>query len=256
MRDCIRTFPQFRLLPFSIAAGHNRIMNEHEIPADILAEYENNINLIAPIREGILKVVFSDDDCFLAKVKNIYICYLRNDDGADKVLHALKSAKDILCVNGYDSPLMKQSRRWLSDYHDYNYVYEKKEDVVCQLQENASLRSLNSRDLDYVFNHYPILQDRVYLRERIHAGMYGIVAERKLKGFIGTHTEGSIGILFVEELSQRAHFGSVLEAEMINHLLAKGRIPFTQVDVHNVASKRLQESLGMVKGEKPVHWYF
>jgi len=96
----------------------------------------------------------------------------------------------------------------------------------------------------------------VYLKDRIHHGMYGVVVERKLRGFVGTHTEGSVGILFVEELSQRMHFGSALEAEMINHLLEKEIVPFTQVEVHNVASKRLQESLGLVKGEKPVHWYF
>jgi FR47-like protein. len=231
-------------------------MNNTEIPADILQDYESNVNIIEPVSQGLLKIVLNDPDCYLVKIKNIYVCYLRNDDGADKVLRALTSAKDILCVNGYDSPLMKQSRRWISDYHDYNFVYESREKIAYELQEGASIRSLNIKDLDYVFNHYKIVQDRVYLKDRIHHGMYGVVVERKLRGFVGTHTEGSVGILFVEELSQRMHFGSALEAEMINHLLEKEIVPFTQVEVHNVASKRLQESLGLVKGEKPVHWYF
>jgi len=83
-------------------------MNNTEIPADILQDYESNVNIIEPASQGLLKVVLNDPDCYLVKIKNIYVCYLRNDDGADKVLRALTSAKDILCVNGYDSPLMKQ----------------------------------------------------------------------------------------------------------------------------------------------------
>ena len=231
-------------------------MDNQLIPADILADYENNVNIIEPLRQGILKVILSDEDCFVCRVKNIYIAYLRNDDGADRVLHTLKSAKDILCVNGYDSLLMKQSRRWLNDFHDFNYLYTDQKKIACTLKEGAVIRPLNQKDLDYVFNHYPIVQDRVYLKERIHGGMYGVVVERKLRGFVGTHTEGSIGLLFVEDLVQRMHFGSALEAEMINHQLEQNIVPFTQVEIHNVPSKKLQESLGLIKGEKPVHWYF
>jgi hypothetical protein len=235
---------------------YNQYMNNVLIPSDILEEYENNVNIIEPVRQGLLTVVLDDADCFLTRTKNIYVCYLRNDDGADKVLHCLKSAKDILCVNGYDSRLMKQSRRWIEDLRDYNYVYRRKELIEYHLREGASIRSLTSKDLDYVFNHYKTIQDRVYLKERIDQGMYGVVVERKLKGFVGTHPEGSVGILFVEELSQRMHFGTALEAEMINQLLKEDLVPFTQVEIHNVPSKNLQESLGMVKGERPVHWYF
>jgi len=231
-------------------------MNKVEIPEDILAEYENNVNIIEPLRQGLLKVVFDDPDGFLCKVKNSYVCYLRNDDGADRVLHALTSAKDILCVNGYDSPLMKQSRRWINDFRDYNYVYEAKEPLPFTLKEGASIRALSLKDLDYVFNHYPAVQDRIFLKDRIHHGMYGVVVERKLRGFVGTHTEGCVGLLFVEDLVQRMHFGSALEATMINALLAEKIVPFTQVEIHNVPSKRLQESLGLAKGEKPVHWYY
>jgi hypothetical protein len=231
-------------------------MKNSEIPADILAEYENNVNIIEPLNQGILKVLLNDEDCFLCKVKNIYVCYLRNDDGADKVLHSLTSAKDILCVNGFDSTLLKQSRRWLSDFRDYNYVYAGKQKLEVTLKDGAVIRPLTLKDLDYVFNHYSTVQDRVFLKDRIHHGMYGVVVERKLRGFVGTHPEGSIGLLFVEELSQRMHFGSALEAVMINDLLEQDIVPFTQVEVHNVASKKLQESLGLIKGEKPVHWYF
>lgn len=231
-------------------------MENVQIPDDIAAAYENNVNLIEPLKQGLLKVVLNDEDCFLTHVRNSYVCYLRNDDGADKVLHALNSAKDILCVNGYDSPLMKQSRRWLNDFHDYNYVYEKKEPIAYTLQEGASIRSLSLKDLDYVFHHYPAVQDRVFLKDRIRHGMYGVVVERQLRGFVGTHTEGSVGLLFVEDLVQRMHFGTALEAEMINHLLQEKIVPFTQVEIHNVPSKKLQESLGLCKGEKPIHWYY
>lgn len=231
-------------------------MNKVEIPEDILAEYENNVNIIEPVERDLLTVVLNDPDCFLCKIKNIYVCYLRNDDGADRVLHALTSAKDILCVNGYDSPLIKQSRRWLNDFRDYNYVYEAKKTISFELKEGASIRPLSIKDLDYVFNHYPTVQDRVFLKDRIHHGMYGVVVERKLRGFVGAHTEGSVGLLFVEDLVQRMHFGSALEATMINILLEKNIVPFTQVEIHNVPSKRLQESLGLCKGEKPIHWFY
>lgn len=216
----------------------------------------DNINLLAPLKEEILRLVYLDDNCLLAKTENVYISYLRNDDGADTVLKHLKSSKDILCVNGFDSRLIKQSGRWMEDFHDYNYVYPKKEPLSYELPEGTAIRKLTLQDLDYVFNHYETVQDRIFLKDRIKHGMYGIVAERKLRGFVGWHPEGSIGILFVEDLCKRQHFGSALEAAMINDMLAQDWIPFVQVDVHNVASRRLQESLGLIIGKRPVHWYF
>lgn len=227
-------------------------MNIKELEKD----YINNINLIEPIKEGILKVVYQDEHCLISCVENVYICYLVDEQGVPTILEHMKSAQDILCINGYDSKSFKQCGRWLEDYHDYNYAYLKKEMITISLPEGVTIRKLTQDDLDYVFDHYETVQDRVYLRERIDAGMYGVCEQGKLRGFIGMHDEGTVGILFVEDLCKRKHYGSALEATLINDLLDQNRVPFGQVDVHNVPSKRLQDSLGLIQSKTPVHWYF
>ncbi len=94
-----------------------------------------------------------------------------------------------------------------------------------------------------------------YVRERIQAGaMYGAFAEGRQVGFVGIHSEGSLGMLFVEGAFRGQGIASSLEACVVNRMLEKGWTPYGHISAGNTASEKLQEKLGFYKAEKTFWW--
>ena len=83
---------------------------------------------------------------------------------------------------------------------------------------------------------------------------FGAFVGGALAGFIGTHAEGSMGMLEIFPEYRRRGLGCALEAGLIRRLLERGEIPFCQVIEGNEASMRLQEKLGMTFSDEPVYW--
>lgn len=97
--------------------------------------------------------------------------------------------------------------------------------------------------------------DGGYIRERIAAGaMYGAYAEERLVGFAGIHTEGGMGMLYVEDSFRRQGIGASLEAYLINRMLERGWTPYAHILTGNEASLKLQEKLGLYKASKTFVW--
>ncbi|HBA50991.1 MAG TPA: tRNA (guanosine(37)-N1)-methyltransferase TrmD [Lachnospiraceae bacterium] len=97
--------------------------------------------------------------------------------------------------------------------------------------------------------------DDAYVRERIQAGaMYGAFIEGSQVGFVGIHSEGSLGMLFVEESFRGQGIASSLEAYAVNRMLEKGWTPYGHISAGNTASVKLQEKLGFYRAEKNYWW--
>lgn len=119
---------------------------------------------------------------------------------------------------------------------------------------HKDIRRLTVEDLAYVSEHYRHGTEK-YVEERILAGvMYGAFADGRLIGFIGTHDEGSMGMLYVEEQYRRQGIGESLLSYNINRVMERGWVPYSHVLEDNPASERLQEKLGLYKASKPVWW--
>ena len=120
--------------------------------------------------------------------------------------------------------------------------------------KHRDISRLTQADLAYVIGHYR-LEPKKYMEERIQAGvMYGIFADGRQVGFVGTHQEGSMGMLYVEEGCRGRGYGEALLAYNINRTLERGWIPYGHVKEGNQASERLQEKLGLYKADRPVWW--
>lgn len=75
--------------------------------------------------------------------------------------------------------------------------------------------------------------------------LYGAFVEERLVGFAGWYSDGSLGMLYVEEDFRRQGFGASLEAFCINRQLEMGYTPYGQICEGDEASVRLQEHLGL-----------
>lgn len=119
---------------------------------------------------------------------------------------------------------------------------------------HRDIRRLTPADLDYVSSHYR-QETKKYLEACIQAGvMYGAFEDGRQLGFIGTHSEGSMGMLYVEEEYRRQGVGRALLSYNINRILEQGRIPYGHVPAGNTASERLMEKTGLYRAGLPVWW--
>ena len=75
-----------------------------------------------------------------------------------------------------------------------------------------------------------------------------------LAGFIGTHHEGSMGMLEIFPEYRRLGLGYALESALIRRLMEQGAIPYCQVYEGNEASLRLQRKLGLTFSDEFVYW--
>lgn len=113
--------------------------------------------------------------------------------------------------------------------------------------------------VDKVCQYYDMLGDvdetRRYAKERIQKGwMFGAFLDQELVGFIGMHTEGSIGMLTVLPEYRGRGIGKALETYIINLSLEQGFTPFGQVEEQNEVSKSLQESLGLCFAKQKIYF--
>ncbi len=127
------------------------------------------------------------------------------------------------------------------------------------LEENnipgITFKPLTEENLDFVMQEYD--DDEGYLFERIKAGMLGAFNKKgECVGFIGTHGEGSVGLLKVLPEYRRMGIGFALESRMINAQIKKGKIPFGHVVVGNEKSLGLQKKAGMEISGNLVTWLF
>ena len=165
---------------------------------------------------------------------------------SDIVAHQFKFIPDIFEVTGEKEmlPCMQTS-------------YNKETPVKIPETDRITYRRLTMEDLDFVCRTYRYGEnDSRYLSDRISHGMIGAFDGKRCVGFIGEHSEGSMGILEVIPEYRRRGIATALEGMMINKKLKEGRIPYDHVVLGNDASLGLQKSLGMDKAEGIVTWLF
>lgn len=158
----------------------------------------------------------------------------------EQILTSQSFMKDLLEENGYNTL-----------FSCCQFLYTEK---VPLSVHHKDIRRLGVESFSYICSHYDMGQAE-YVRERLIAGaMYGAFIEEQLIGFIGIHSEGSIGMLYVEEAYRRQGLASSLEAYLVNRMLERGFIPFTQVKENNKKSVKLQEKLGFYRASNLFWW--
>ena len=78
----------------------------------------------------------------------------------------------------------------------------------------------------------------------------------QLAGFAGTHVEGTLGLLTVLPEYRRRGIATALESTAINRELQEGHVPYCHLYTDNLASRALQQSLGLSFADKNVWWLY
>ncbi len=138
----------------------------------------------------------------------------------------------------------------------YPCRYMGAEPLPVALPAGVEIRPLTHEHDDFVRAHYHHGEgDADYMRSRIDEGMLGLFENGALAGFIGVHGGGEMGLLEVLPAYRRKGYAQLLEKQMINHRLSRGRVPHGEVETWNEASMALQKKLGMTFSECTCAWY-
>lgn len=105
-------------------------------------------------------------------------------------------------------------------------------------------------------NYHKLDADELALTRSRHELFVGHDETGDAIGFIGSHLEGSMGLLHIFPEYRRKGYGAELESFLINRYLALGLIPYCHVEVGNGKSEGLQQKLGLRRAEKRAIWLF
>ncbi|MCD7750849.1 MAG: GNAT family N-acetyltransferase [Lachnospiraceae bacterium] len=132
--------------------------------------------------------------------------------------------------------------------------------VPLTVPKDFNIRRLDVSFAEEIFAEYHELVTLEELKERLKArAMYGAFVtseqgEEKLAGFIGTHSEGALGMLQVRPQYRGHGIGAALESFLINQALTRGEIPFGHIFEGNEASLRLQKKLKLNVTDVVLWW--
>ena len=205
-----------------------------------------------PIREiarrGLGEVLFADEGCVLVELPSgVQYIYATNRPLARRVMRAMTRPDTVLAAL---SPETVRDAKRVVGFDEASpchlVVYEGSE-----APEDAfvrDIRVLNPSYLEAVLKHYshPEYLGKGELEQMLREGrMLGGFEDNRLVGYIGTHSDGAMGLLEVFLGHRRKGWARALEAALINRQLEEGFTPWGEVWPSNVASIRLQESLGL-----------
>lgn len=167
----------------------------------------------------------------------------------------IKQVSDVqLVVTHQDYPLSSSDNTWILDMTCTNHYYP-----LANIEPNPtnlSFRALSIDDLSFVHHHYSH-GEISYLQQRLEKqAIIGAFRKDLCVGFIGTHEEGSMGLLVVLEAYRHQGIGESLLQHMIQLELSRGHCPYSQVVLNNQASLHLHHKYHFIQSTSPIYWYY
>lgn len=138
----------------------------------------------------------------------------------------------------------------------YNGIYRPELVLPDGLPDGLTIRPLSMTEFDFVRAVYRTVDDDAYIRDRIEEGMLGAWYKGRLAGFMGTHSDGSMGLLEVLPEYRRLGIGKALEFELIRKLRIEGRRTYGNIVKANELSLMIHQKIGSMISPEPVYWLF
>ncbi len=217
-----------------------------------------HIDMIEPIRRNTCDILYADSDGVLIHEKNSnsYMLTTNSIDLAKKLIDTLPQ-KGLFVIHQEELfDLIKDKFAYKNYFECRQAAYlsinppKLNKDILIKLLENKDKNIVreNYESMDEDFDYTSFLIDEKQ--------MWGAFKDNALMGFIGIHSEGSIGLLEVLPEYRNMGVAQALQNFLIEYMLKKDWIPFGQVFLDNDKSLNLQKKLGLEVSEKSVFWFY
>lgn len=238
--------------------------------SDMMKKKLLHIDMIELINRGRAELVFAKDCEYLLRdiESGVYMHTNLNEGQAEAFApNGCMNDSDMECLILHQPELMPfiEEKYGLSLQTECkNAVYTQREKLsVTGLyradgrpdERGLTIRPLTRENSEDAGKLHEWPNDLEYFYERVESGnVFGAFIEDKLVGVIGIHSEGSIGMLYVDENYRKMKLGMALETYMFNQAIEKGWIPYGQVIIDNEKSFKLQEKMGLYCSKESVYW--
>ena len=215
----------------------------------------NNADIFQLLKRDLGKIIYKSKNGIVAVTNDndLVLTSLKNYNELNEVLKKHNISPKTITVK--EDSLYQEILNNLNVYRSLpcsQWVYQK---LKAPKYKKSDIRVLDESFIDVILEHYKLVSDKEYIVDRVKNKMiFGIFENNELAGFIGIHSEGSIGMLEIFPQFRRKGYGYILEAFAIEQLLDKGYLPYCHVVEGNDASYKLQEKLGYKKATKPNIW--
>lgn len=217
------------------------------------------MDMLEPLRRGSVDTLHTWEDGVLLHDAVCGGWFTAADSGSalERMLNLLPAGIDLFV--GHEPAHKKRvvERLALRDGHTC-YQAAWMEEGPPPLPENAlPLVCLGPEWAEFVHEHYShSFADVAYMGEAIKRGMLGVFVDGALAGYIGTHDEGTLGMLEVLPQYRRRGLGELLTLGAVRQALSEGGYAFDQIIEGNEASFSLQRKIGMTICDKAMYWLY
>ena len=221
-----------------------------------------NLLSIDMLETGYIKIEFSGTQSLLLANESNYMIHCKNQDEwpslIDKLLEIIATDHFVILrahEKWYLEDLMEKSGFTDLEVY-YNSIYPDSFPLDYKVPEGVTIRPLTMAEFSSVREIYLTVDSDEYITDRIKEGMLGAFVEEELAGFIGTHEDGSIGLLEVLPKFRRQGIGRALETQMVKLLWSLDRRAFGNIAQDNTLSRTVHEKIGLPISKEPVYWLF
>lgn len=215
-----------------------------------------HMDMLESMRRGTARIICADKDGILIKdePRGAHMINAKNPEAAARMLGMAGQRIEVLTAHqGFICPLAEEMFGLYTHMECRQAAWmrpEPPEQASCALD----IRGVGMEYLDVMDAIYP-LGDREYLSERIEQGeIYGAFDGRRLAAFIGTHTEGAMGMLEVDAAYRRQGLGAALFTFMTRRQLRLGRYAYSHIVSSNEPSLAMNRKYGFEIGRGVVYW--
>ncbi|MDF2511771.1 MAG: GCN5-related N-acetyltransferase [Herbinix sp.] len=215
-----------------------------------------HMGMIEPINRNIADILYAESDGVLIREKKSGAYMISVDDP--------QRGKDILEIISAGALFTAHQKDMAAYIADKFKLHESLECVQAvytdhiklNINKDIQIKQLEPLHKDVVLEHYNKLSEHEII-ELLNTGcIFGGYKNGVLIGFVGTHLEGSLGLLEIFPEYRRLGYGAILESYVVNQMLDQGFVPFGQIEVNNKNSIALQKKLGFKISENSLYWIF
>lgn len=232
---------------------YERYLEREKLIKKLTSDKRHNIHMMESLARGKSEIIVNDGENILLYDISDKVGMMSADtlDGARRLADAVPENVEMIVVS-------QEFICEVLERQGFEIMFECRQ--ACYTLRNTlpvrhkDIRMLTMEHYQYVKEQYN-QESEEYLEKRILSkALFGAFIEGRLAGFAGWHSDGSIGILYVEEAYRRQGLGASLEAFCINRHLEMGYVPFAHICADNDVSIKMQESMGLYLSKENLWW--